>query len=74
MASLNKKGFGNNNQNHSQNKWNHVNHIVWDEKIEILLLQETHDPSSHLRNGRSQECTGGQNDGGLARMGKGHSY
>ena len=42
MASLNMRGFGNGNQNHSQNKWNHVNQIMRDGKIGILLLQETH--------------------------------
>jgi exonuclease III len=42
VASLNMRGFGNDNSNHSQNKWNHVNQIMRDERIGILLLQETH--------------------------------
>jgi len=42
MASLNMRGYGNSNQNHIQNKWNHVNQIMREEKIGILLLQETH--------------------------------
>ena len=42
VASLNMRGYGNENPNHTQNKWNHINQIMRDEKIGILLLQETH--------------------------------
>ena len=42
VASLNMRGYGNENPNHAQNKWNYVNQIIRDEKIGILLLQETH--------------------------------
>jgi len=42
VASLNILRFGHNNPNHIQNKWKHVNQIMRDEKIAILLLQETH--------------------------------
>ena len=42
VASLNMRGFGHNNPNYIQNKWKHVNKIMRNEKIAILLLQETH--------------------------------
>ncbi len=42
VASLNMRGYGNVNPSHAQNKWNHVNQIMRDEKVGILLLQETH--------------------------------
>jgi len=47
VASLNMRGYGNENPNHTQNKWNHVNQIMRDEKIGILLFQETHMDVTH---------------------------
>ncbi|KAH9941470.1 Endonuclease/exonuclease/phosphatase, partial [Amylocystis lapponica] len=42
VASLNLKGYGNPNPNHRNNKWNHVNQLVREKKIAILVVQETH--------------------------------
>jgi hypothetical protein len=47
VASLNMRGFGNPNPNSPQNKWNHINQIMRDQKIGILLLQETHMDQLH---------------------------
>ena len=41
IASLNMRGYGTTGQQ-SQNKWNHINQVMRDERIGTLLLQETH--------------------------------
>ncbi|KAF5344330.1 hypothetical protein D9758_013248 [Tetrapyrgos nigripes] len=42
IASLNIRGYGNPDVNHASNKWNHINQLVKQKKIGMLLVQETH--------------------------------
>lgn len=42
LASLNMRGYGNQNVRHSGNKWNHINQIMRDKKLAFLIVQETH--------------------------------
>jgi len=42
IASLNMRGNGSSNPNHPNYKWNHVNQIMRDEEVGIMILQETH--------------------------------
>jgi hypothetical protein len=42
IASLNVRGFGHQNVHHSSNKWNHINQLVRDKRIGVLLVQEVH--------------------------------
>jgi hypothetical protein len=42
IASLNIKGFGNSNPLHHDNKWHHVNQLVCNKRLGILVVQETH--------------------------------
>ncbi|KDQ62217.1 hypothetical protein JAAARDRAFT_189568 [Jaapia argillacea MUCL 33604] len=42
IASLNLKGYGNTNPTHKNNKWNHLNQLLREQKIAVLLVQEAH--------------------------------
>ena len=42
IASVNMRGFGNHNAFNPQNKWHHVNQVMREKKIAVLLVQETH--------------------------------
>ncbi|KZT29847.1 DNase I-like protein, partial [Neolentinus lepideus HHB14362 ss-1] len=42
IASLNIKGFGSHHLQHSDNKWLHVNQLMRERKIAVLLVQEAH--------------------------------
>ncbi|KZT27262.1 hypothetical protein NEOLEDRAFT_1146774 [Neolentinus lepideus HHB14362 ss-1] len=42
IASLNIKGFGSQYLQHSDNKWLHVNQLMHEKKITVLLIQEMH--------------------------------
>ncbi|KAF8957775.1 Endonuclease/exonuclease/phosphatase, partial [Flammula alnicola] len=42
VASLNIRGYGNRSAHSPQNKWNHLNQVIRDNKIAILAVQETH--------------------------------
>ena len=42
VASLNVRGFGNQSVNHPSDKWNHINQLIRDKKIGVLLVQEAH--------------------------------
>lgn len=42
VASLNIRRNKNTNPSHSNNKWNHVNQLICQEKIAILAIQEAH--------------------------------
>ena len=49
IAALNINGIGNENPNHGQNKWNHINQLVKEHKINILAVGEAHlNESRHL--------------------------
>lgn len=50
IATLNIRGYRNNSAPRSETKWNHINQVVRDRKIGILLVQE-----SHLSNERKEE-------------------
>jgi hypothetical protein len=42
VASINMRGYGGQNALSPQNKWQHVNQVMREEKIAVLLVQETH--------------------------------
>ena len=42
IAALNIQGLGNTNPWHPENKWNHINQMVRDERIGILFVSEAH--------------------------------
>ncbi|KAJ7601953.1 Endonuclease/exonuclease/phosphatase, partial [Mycena polygramma] len=42
FASLNMKGYGNPSSQHKKNKWNHINQVVREKRLGILVVQETH--------------------------------
>jgi len=42
ISGLNISGIGNPDPSHKDNKWNHVNQLVRDERIGILVIGETH--------------------------------
>ena len=42
IASLNINGFGTTSTHLNSNKWNHINQVLREKKIAILLVQETH--------------------------------
>jgi exonuclease III len=49
IAALNINGFGNESPGHGQNKWNHINQLVREHKINILAVGEAHlNESRHL--------------------------
>jgi exonuclease III len=42
IATLNIKGYGNDNPLHHDNKWHHINQLMRDKRIGILAVQEAH--------------------------------
>jgi exonuclease III len=42
VASINIRGYGSHNASSPQNKWFHVNQVMREKKIAILMVQETH--------------------------------